>query len=302
MTMPYNEQTKHHERAQFIDCPIADLSEHPVLADFPLLPAEQYAALKESIFKHGQLKPLVAIRNDLDGFLQVIDGRNRLRVMREMNCPRADVELLDWDVDPLTYAIESAVTGRNLTKSGVVLMLFLKHPDLAENRAEREKGVAPIDKINGSFKALAERYRVPPEYFTILAQIRDALDDADFDQVKGSILSGEASLPALKAGIGGLQATKAKRRADPEYSALITKASRTVVNAFKCWPKLKFLNQTHASTTVRTLTEMFEVMPDQVRSINAGVIVNKWPAHEQELLARDLVDRLRGYKKAAKKS
>ena len=291
---------------------IAELAEHPGLAEFPMLPAGQYEALKASIGQHGLLKALVCVvagkgefeqkdakeakgsggpgtraGSTVPGALLVIDGRNRLRAARELGIESVPVEILPGETDPLTYAIESAVTGRNLTKSGVVLVLLLMHPELAAEREARMTEGA-CHKMTGGFVAVADRYGVPRQYFSQLAAIQDGCDEAEWEAVKGNLLAGESSIPALFAGLGGKIQTKGKRRKDAEYGKLAPGVTTTMVNIFKRWTQLEFLSERLAERTAQNIEEMFRVAPDCVRKVQAAVIVEDWPEHERKELLKKL--------------
>jgi hypothetical protein len=284
---------------------LENLSEHPALATFPLLSEEQLAVLTMSIGEHGVLKPLVCVRDPSGadkGF--VIDGRNRLQGAKNNIFSSVPVEWAPEGTDPIVYAIESAISGRNLTRSGVVLLLLEQHPDLAEERRAREHGglkhrknanVSRCDFVTaedgkGSFLRIAERYNVPREYFSDLVKIQETLasDPEGWERVRMAILNGEGSIPAMVRGAGGAVATKGKNRADPRYDRLAVTATKTLENVFKAWGKFKFLTPRQLAMTENNLAEMFGAMPDSVRQISARSIVETWPEHEKKMLAKML--------------
>ena len=225
---------------------------HPVLDGFPELPPAQFEPLKASIQELGVMKPLFAVEKD--GVLLVFDGRHRRRAALELELESVPVIVRD-DIDPLDFAIESAATGRQLTKSGVVLMLLEKHPSLAQKAHQRKggklvpgavhrKGKTSVSasndrcdsnasKENGgenvSYQTLAERYQVPREYFTLLAKIKygapadgqhGAVKPATEKQwlwVKQAILEEEMAVTSVIRGYQSQNATLGKYRADPVY-------------------------------------------------------------------------------------
>lgn len=266
------------------------LAPHPALQQFPLLDDAQLQVLTQSVAEHGVLKPLVAVKDGNDGRGLVIDGRNRYLAAERNLLGSVPVEWAPEGTDPIVYAIESAIAGRNLTRSGVVLLLVEQHPDLAESRTlGQQRGLkkgknpndSPCDNITrDAFNMMADRYNVPREYFSQLLKIRESASDVEWDQVRANILSGESSIAALYAGLGGRLATKGKNRKDPDYSRLLTQATMTVANAFKSWTKIKFRDDKHLQNTEGNIHEMFRTMPDAVRAINADVIVQHWPEHE----------------------
>jgi hypothetical protein len=278
---------------------VGSLGVHAALLGLPMCTEEQFAALCRSINLHGLKKPLTVIGD------QVIDGRNRLEAVKSCGLKQCEVVEAAPGTDPLAYAIESAVTGRNLTKSGIVLFLFLKHPALHDllsrkNARKSPKGGSvisithPPEKGSESFAALAENYRVPREYFSTLATLHDEATDEEWAEIERAILACEASIPALKAGFAGGRATLGKKRSDPKYHLLAPKIAVTLCSAFKAWGKINWAE--HAKLHDRAcygLQTAFAAMPDEVREINKRAI-EQWPEHERRALAKDLNRRLRG--------
>jgi len=251
--------------------PPSELQLHSVLDGFPELPPAQFEPLKASIAELGVMKPLFAI--EADGVLHVFDGRHRRRAAMELELETVPVIIRD-DIDPLDFAIESAATGRQLTKSGVVLMLFEKHPSLAAGAADRKaknfvsaskrRIISDDSSANGgsevSYKTLAERYQIPVNYFTLLAKIKfGALADGQHGPVKAatpeqwlwvkqSILEEEVAITSVIRGYQSQNATLGKHRADPVYlsynpatgalGGILPTALTSVKNGFAQWSKL----------------------------------------------------------------
>lgn len=96
----------------------------PLTALFPSMAAEQYAALKESIARHGLLEPLLVHRGE------VIDGRHRWRACQELGLePR--VQVLPEDADPLACVLARNAARRDLSPSQRALIaarLSLRSP------------------------------------------------------------------------------------------------------------------------------------------------------------------------------
>jgi hypothetical protein len=267
---------------------VSSLREHPALACIPRCTIPQFNALCESIKKGGMHQPLTVIGN------LVIDGRNRLAALREIGEKECKVQIADSSIDPLTYAVESAVTGRNLTKSGIVLMLFIQHIALSESRKIRKGGCQP-EKGTGdsitSYHDLAEKYNVPREYFSTLAGIYDASGDAQWNQVVSAILDDERAITAMNAGLAGKLATAGKKRADPKYHLLAPQSAVTMCSVFKSWGKINWGEHTFQHTrALAGLTAAFGAMPDEVRALNARAVL-EWPEHERTDLLKALKSR-----------
>ena len=263
----------------------SELRLHPLHEGFPALAVDQYERLKESIRQLGLQEPIrITPANE------VVDGKHRLAIARELKLQTVPVLVLTGEVDALAYAIDSATARRNLTTSGIVLLLFLKHPQLAECRAERTGGRPPskTGQLLASYRQVCEHYRVPRDYFTILPEIREACNDEEWTQLQAKIFAGEASIPALHAGVHGKIPTKGKNKRNAKYAKLAPKAAVTLANAFRKWTQLEFFNERAALKTDKALHDMFSVVPDTIRHMQADVIVDTWPAHERAELMKAL--------------
>lgn len=113
-------------RARASACPPAALSLalSPLTALFPSMTAEQYAALKESIARHGLLEPLLVHRGE------VIDGRHRWQACQELGLePR--VQVVPDDADPIACVLARNAARRDLSPSQRALIaarLSLRSP------------------------------------------------------------------------------------------------------------------------------------------------------------------------------
>lgn len=280
---------------QISKVPTDSLKLHPCLDGFPALPTEEFATLRQSIAEHDILKPLTCLP-DAAGGLLVIDGRHRLAAAKELNMPQVPVIVHGAGVDPLAYALESAVTGRNLTKSGIVLILYLKHPELSANSNDRKKANlaknpndSRCDKITSTgavYVSVAETYHVPREYFTRLASIHEACSREEWAEVKTSIMAGDASIPAMYAGVAGRTRTKGKKRQDAQYHVLVPRVASTLAHAFKVWGKIKF-DEAAKRKMDDDFLHAFETMPPDVRELNCFAIA-RWPKHERDALIKTL--------------
>jgi len=290
---------------QIIEVAPEFLMEHSVLENIPRLTSDQLSALAESIASKGLMDPLAVVPNPQhEGTYLILDGRHRFEVLRKAGNPIPCV--VHAEKDPLDFAIEKSVQGRQLTKSGIVLILFLNHPDLnnpAARKARSKAGGNPVNKFTGSvekgrekgqssFASLAEKYRVPREYFSALAEIREQCDEEKWSFVKMAILEGETCIPRIPSMLAGSQHTKGKKRIDPVYGRLAPRAATTIANTFINWGKIKWLSTIHREATLQKFATAFAVMPDEVRTLNADAIVKSWPAHDQKRLFVELKSKL----------
>jgi len=208
-----------------------DIAEHPLLANISSLSAEKYEVIKQTIASGGIQHPVACIRGN-DGKYLLIDGRHRIKAAREICLDKIPAFIHPDDTNVLDFILNAAVTGRQLTKSGIALTLFECNPALIENRRDRKGGYrhgkksvlstdnsSPINKdghsaeteAEMSFRELAEKYHVPQDYFSRLATIKEQCrpwpNDRDFEWklVKRWIFEDEMGITRLLPALEGYQ-------------------------------------------------------------------------------------------------
>ena len=296
------------ETRQVIEVNPLFLMEHSVLENIPRLTADQTEALRESIVDKGLMQPLDVVPNpEHEGCYFIIDGRHRFDILRKSG--QLIPCLVRVEKDPLGFAIEKAIQGRHLTKSAIVLMLFLNHPALATQRGQRTGG-RPSNKgetetgrnptgFPTSFKSLAQRYRIHPEYFIRLADIRAESDEEQWAIVKHKILIEEIPIQRIPSAISGGNSRKNKGRSDPNYARLASSAITTVTNAFKTWRKINWNPKDKRQTeqwAMDRAVEMFKAIPEDLYAANIKAIADTWKYHHRQ----DLIKALKATKGDAK--
>jgi ParB-like nuclease domain len=238
----------------------ASLGIHPVLQTFPGLAADKLSSLYDSIREQGILTPLVAMEGE-HGELLIVAGRNRQKVAIDLFLTEIPV-IVRNGVAPLDYALEEAVVGRQLSKSGVALMIFEQHPALQKGSVERGRAnlrpgaahrsdsIGPIKSTiceDGSYRALATRYGFPEDYLTLLASLRAKSDDAHWQLIRKAIFEDDISVTRCIAGQAGRQATAGGKKAETNYLRLapdgrcigvMPKALASLRNGFEKWTTL----------------------------------------------------------------
>lgn len=277
--------------------PVEQLQPHPALKFFPMLPTDELALLAEDIRDNNLREPL-----DVVGDL-VIDGRNRLEALKACGLTQCSVIVREAGTDPIEFALAKSILRRNLTKSAIALLLFCQHPDLESERGKRKteglkQGKTPMfprGHSMASYRSVAEKYHVHRDYFRLLAEHREAVNDEDWAADCAKIYAGLLHCTTLMPARGGRDATKGKKRADPQYDILAPQVVVTLNNVFKNWTGIKWTKgvdshgqpfDTHHKTLL-ALKKSFEQMPDEVRRLNHDIILD-WPEHEREQLAKDL--------------
>lgn len=235
------------EHGKLVSLNPTSLEVHPSLVDFPELSPDQFALLKEDIRATERvIEPLI-----INGQRQIIDGRHRHRAALLLELKRIPC-LVDDTVDPLTTALASAVARRQLTKSGIALVLFERHPQLCEERKGREKSglirrnpnTVSVEQLAKklelpSFVRLASRYRIPNQYFSYLALIWDSTTPEEWADIKSAIASEETGLPQLYSGIRSRIKTKGGKRTQPDsYKLLEQTLTQTIPFRLRAWEKL----------------------------------------------------------------
>jgi hypothetical protein len=174
------------------------LTIHPALENFPGLSDDQIASLTESIKSFGVQEPLIC-----DEQRRVYSGRSRLLVAQAL-----EIQTVPGIIRPennvLQFAIESAVSRRQLTRSAIAFLLFEQHPELARGgKAGRPKNCSTGEQLSArqeSFRSLGARYRIHPSYFSLLGEMQFGSSVEEWAQLRHVILYEEASIPRQYAG------------------------------------------------------------------------------------------------------
>ena len=189
-----------------------DISEHPLLAKIPLLCAEKYEVLKATIAIRGVEHPITCIRGKGDQYL-LIDGRHRLKAAKELHLQRIQSAIQSDGEDVLKFILDTAITGRQLTKTAICLLLLEQHPDLTSERGDR-KGGRPVniesktvDSVN-SYRAIAKKYQVPFEYFSRILGVKEMCraKSRDLDHLRDIVYRQEICANRLASSMQGWMA------------------------------------------------------------------------------------------------
>lgn len=217
------EPEKHAKSPDFLDgrnshreeIPPLELTLHPILETFPEMTETEFRRLTSSILENGILVPLLINRNR-----QILDGRSRWMVACK-NLPTVPVMVLD-DANELSIAISTALDRRQLSTSGRALIVFLRHPEVANEPAmrklhglynqerDRAEGAPPKDG-DLTFEALAARYSVSRKYLSYLAKIKMLCENEDeWKDHQQKILNGgkKSSIEARLVAALGAKGTK----------------------------------------------------------------------------------------------
>jgi hypothetical protein len=272
---------------------IDDLTVHPALEGLPMLTKEQFECLAESIRRNGVLKPV-----EVDSAGRVVDGRNRLLAAEAVGLETVPCELRAEfdeaeDAQVALYALDIALTGRNLSKTAITLMLLDCHPSLAEQRGER-KGGRPlsktVDSVNSydpfhktvdsvnSFRGIAEKYGIPFEYFSRILRARKVCrNESDRKVLRYFVYEKEVSATNLEKAIqgwvlshpitqvvdeDGIKEVEVPKRAPVKPSVQILKGVKSMIKYLPEWDKI---DPVEKGVLVDRISELLDVLPVDVR-------------------------------------
>ena len=145
---------------------IGNYKVHPAASFFPLIEGEEFDALVMSIKTVGLMNPIVL----KDGML--IDGRNRLRAILELQSNHSSIKILtkelELDVKSISeYIFHTNIQRRHLTPDQMasigyeILPMIAKEREAKQAATQFKKGVSP--NPGGKPKAEADTKPYPPE-------------------------------------------------------------------------------------------------------------------------------------------
>lgn len=253
------------------------LKPHPVLATIPPLDPDAFEALITSIKQRGILKPITLSR----ATGEIVDGLHRWKA--SLQAGLFEVPCVYTDKDAREFALESAVTGRRLTKSGLVLWLWEQHPLVSEARQERrfsnlKKGrfcrcdsshIGENGDFSRSYQSLADQYKVPREYFQRLEKVRlECRHNQDWAWVRNQVLYFELSWTRASSALAGKQTGviegedgEVKRCAVDHYGC-IHRALRSIRTNIAQWGSL---TPDQRADVRETWLEIREMLPPELK-------------------------------------
>lgn len=270
-----------------IEVRIDELTVHPALAGMPMLSRAQLECLRDSIMQHGVLKAL-----EVDGIGRVVDGRNRLLAAEEAGLEtvpcRVRQEFTDADDSQVTlYALDIALTGRNLSKTAITLMLLDCHPALAEQRGERKTAglrvgnVSRCDSVTSGeedFAGIAEKYGIPREYFSRILRGRAVCrNESDERILRLFVYEKEVSATNLEKAMQGwvlshpitevvddlvAKYVEVPKRAPVKPSVQILKGVKSMI---KYLPEWEHIDPIEKGVLVDRISELLDVLPVDIR-------------------------------------
>lgn len=159
---------------QTIIQPDQKLQIHPAAKLMPLMTAEEWTQLKIDIEENGQREPVVLYQG------QLLNGRNRLKVCRELNIPVRAISLPEEE-DPYLHVASLNLHRRQLTTSqkAVVAAKIMDWIELEPGQKRRDIaavtfGVSP-KLVQGARKLLQENPRMFVKVFKGECSINKAL-------------------------------------------------------------------------------------------------------------------------------
>jgi hypothetical protein len=193
---------------------------HPVAELFPMIAeGEDYEKLKADIKARGVDQPVVFWRDPVTGRNVLLDGRNRIKMSRELDCGLKGT-FISADTDPVAYIISANLHRRHLTRGQRAdLALKLSNMERGDNRftIDRPKGPStseqpstsppPTPKI--SQKEAGRKFDVSPTEMKKLKWLQKHAPDLAEKVTTGGMKIGTAMTEAEKRGLKP-QSTKAQ--------------------------------------------------------------------------------------------
>lgn len=256
---------------------------HPVLEGFPDLTGDEFESLKASIAEQGVRVELRGVPTPR-GTIAIYSGRHRRRAGIELSLPT--VPVLVNGIDPsklMEFVLDEVTTGRQLTKSGLALLLFERHPALVAGAKERaggrpKKKPAPEMQViysepeEGSIALVSERYKVSRNYFTTLGKIRfgstdgalklPAATEEQWAEIRRQIIEEQTPITRIFAGWNGQVATKNLKKAPVDYASTCRQGLVTIREAFKHWKKVPVQRRAEIITLWQ---EIGSLIPEDLR-------------------------------------
>ena len=126
---------------------------HPAADAFPMLDGDAYTALRDDIAAHGMRVPIVLTPEG-----QILDGRNRMRVCRELGIsPTTTI----YDGEPVAYVVSLNLMRRHLNESQRA-MVGARLATMGRG-GDRKSAAYQSEKINGSIDPLIFNEPAAPE-------------------------------------------------------------------------------------------------------------------------------------------
>ncbi|PTY03923.1 hypothetical protein DB346_02875 [Verrucomicrobia bacterium LW23] len=281
---------------------ITHLTVHEAAEQMPELSPAAYHVLADSIKDVGIADPLKVIRTDRPDRYQVIDGRHRLKVAGILGLSRVPVVVTDED--PFVIALDSVVARRQLTKSGIALVLFERCPYILGNKGGRPKKPVAEQQVSGnpeisstgaalkelsdSFIKLADKYGIPRDYFTYIKQAYAETEakalgtndlgakkiyEAEWRWFREAILNEEKGAGGAHAGLISRLNMAGKARPDPtiltlgengKLSGTLPTAFNSLRKGFSLWDKLESKAR---SAFVDEFAKLLKELPNDLRAL-----------------------------------
>jgi hypothetical protein len=250
----------HNDTGAVEQVEISKLRVHPAIVDFPTLSEGSFTEANGTRKYLGDFDRLKADIKAKDGRIlvplladvenRIVDGRHRFRIAKELDLSTVPVVRVNGDA--IEIALASALTKRQVTKSGIALILFEHHPDLQMGGRERSKSALQGESADVTFASLAQRYGIPRQYFSGLAAMAEEFSDKQWSEARDLILFQEYSIAQAYKGVKGQTATKGKKRNDPKWERLLHESMVVELpERLKCWKQLPEENRRKHCEAVR---------------------------------------------------
>lgn len=182
------------------------MKHHPLSHYFPMLPIEEYNALKDSIGKHGLREAIVL----LDG--QILDGRNRYKACQEANVEPRFEEYEKGKDGALDFVMDMNFRRRHLlpTQKAQIIIDIEGVPKIIkdEDKGRMAHGLDVATATSPTYPGQAKRAGVSRETLARVVTVQDS------PEIKKKVRSGEIK--------SAREATRLRKKEDIEKDVIVS--------------------------------------------------------------------------------
>lgn len=218
----------------------APLEEHELAHSFPPMSDDEYDSLKLDIYKNGQLVPIYTYNN------QIIDGRHRYRVMRELGLEPIVEEFAGES--PLNFVVAMNLNRRHLTpaqRAIIALDLMPKAREEAQRRMQAGRATetdSETEVFKGTARdAVGEMLQISGRVIANAEKIKEAAPDLVAQIASGGMSINQALKEAKERpdNPDGTPRTPvaSRERAKPRAEERVDSAIGELIDNFDMWLK-----------------------------------------------------------------
>jgi|GEM_PF-3096349 len=228
-----------------------ELTLHPLLESIPMTPqnSAEWAALVLDIQERGIDQPII-----IDEQNRIMDGRHRWRAAEQ--CGEKIPCIVQSSDNAADIILHSLVDRRHMTKG---CQAYVSYPVIASLIPDKNKNLRkgnspkPIESVSGKSRdEICASLGFSPDTLEQARQLHEVFSKRPDlrEKFEPKILSGEAGLGGVLAGIAGKEATEKMPRKDRPDFELIGEAVKQLELRFDYWSRLEASKRKQISNRV----------------------------------------------------